>query len=365
MTIKRYETQCGLEDIEEKINELESVRTAGITPSNRCGAFAVLDITVLTPGSYRLEIEYTVPAACWRPGYRAVLEGNSLRFETDGWVWQRTGEDWKDVNLSLSTRRPSLGSSPPVLSDDVVTVIKREKEDVVEIREESVDDAGFGSEKSSGKSAESLPGVDDGGIVRSFTVGKPADVPSDGRPRNFALVSFEGTSETDLVAMPELSPYGFLRSRQTNGGSHPVLAGPVELIRNGTCVGRTQVSYVESGEIFPLGWGPDPDIRIHRTEETRYKEAGKLGTKDKTDYLVIIKISNIGATTKILTVKERIPVSEIGKVKIIFNEKETTEGCKGPDEDGFVTWSVELSPLEKTVRKLVYTIEKNKNVVGL
>lgn len=362
---EQYETEWELENLDNKINELEVARGATLTPSNRCEALAVLDITVTTPGSYKLEVEYTVPAACWRPGHRAVLNGKTLQFETDGWVWQRTGEDWNGVNLSLSTHRPSLGSAPPILSDDIITVIKREKEDIVEIREESVDDTGLGSNMAQGKTPKSLPGVDDGGVVRNFTAGKPVDIPSDGRPRNFALVSFEGTSETDLIAMPELSPYGFIRSRQSNVGSHPVLAGPVELIRNGTRVGRTHVSYVESGELFPLGWGPDPDIRIHRTEETRHKEAGKLGSKDKTDYLVKIKISNIGSNSKTLTVKERIPVSEIGKVKIIFDEKASSEGYDGPDADGFITWSVELSPLEKTVRELVYTIEKHKNVVGL
>ncbi|MDI1450653.1 DUF4139 domain-containing protein [Polyangium sp. 6x1] len=52
-----------------------------------------------------LEIEYVVLAARWWPTYKAWLTKNAtrVRLELDALVAQDSGEDWKDVELSLST----------------------------------------------------------------------------------------------------------------------------------------------------------------------------------------------------------------------------------------------------------------------
>ncbi|MDC0739911.1 DUF4139 domain-containing protein [Polyangium mundeleinium] len=52
-----------------------------------------------------LEIEYVVLAARWWPTYKAWLTKNAtrVRLELDALVVQDSGEDWKDVELSLST----------------------------------------------------------------------------------------------------------------------------------------------------------------------------------------------------------------------------------------------------------------------
>ncbi len=52
-----------------------------------------------------LEIEYVVLAARWWPTYKAWLTKNAtrVRIELDALVAQDSGEDWKDVELSLST----------------------------------------------------------------------------------------------------------------------------------------------------------------------------------------------------------------------------------------------------------------------
>src|SRR6185295_10771638 len=68
-------------------------------------------------------VTYLVPCAAWRPRYRATLrqaagEGAQVELETEASVWQRTGEAWAEVALSLSTARPALGTAPPELMDD-------------------------------------------------------------------------------------------------------------------------------------------------------------------------------------------------------------------------------------------------------
>ena len=52
-----------------------------------------------------------------------------MTVEAEAVVWQRTGEDWKDVRLAFSTARPTLGTTPPRLAEDVLfTRAKQEQE---------------------------------------------------------------------------------------------------------------------------------------------------------------------------------------------------------------------------------------------
>ena len=69
-------------------------------------------------GRVRLELSYRVPSASWQPTYDANVDTGSggksrLEFVRRATVTQRTGEDWDDVALSVSTVRVSGGTTPP------------------------------------------------------------------------------------------------------------------------------------------------------------------------------------------------------------------------------------------------------------
>ena len=77
---------------------------------------------IAADGTVRLN--YLVNAAGWRPQYklRAGGEGEPVRVEYLAAVNQRTGEDWSDVELALSTARPLLNAAPPELNALAVVV---------------------------------------------------------------------------------------------------------------------------------------------------------------------------------------------------------------------------------------------------
>lgn len=123
-----------------------------------------LTVDSAAAGPVRLRLSHLVPCALWRPAYRAVLDGDALTLETDAMVWQRTGEDWSDVRLTLSTARSALATEPPRLGEDRLTLGDRtaaERRTVdVELREEEIGDLGPAAQ------VLGLPGVDDGGEAR-------------------------------------------------------------------------------------------------------------------------------------------------------------------------------------------------------
>ncbi|MHC5036979.1 MAG: mucoidy inhibitor MuiA family protein [Planctomycetota bacterium] len=353
-------------DLGEKRDDLSFQHNALLSPSADWGAVIEAEVTVPAGGDCDFAFLYVVPGACWRPQHTAHLEstdkGPVLHFETDACVWQNTGESWQDAQLHFSTQRPSLGTDPPLMAADFLYTQDKEEQVVVEARDQKIETTGLGP--GAQREVPEVPGIDDAGEALVMRSKDRATVPSDGRPYRIPVSAFESKATSEYVAFPERACAVLHKCSATNGGSRPILAGPVDLVARSGFVGRTSVLFIAPGEQFELGFGPDPEIRIHRRVEEVPHEKGMLSRWVKTDMTVTLNLSNIGATEKVFQLTERIPVSEVEQVRIVFDGDESSPGAK-PDENGFVAWEVQISPGGTAEKKLHYRIEKHHDVAGI
>jgi uncharacterized protein (TIGR02231 family) len=326
-------------------------------PSVAVSASLELDVAIHEAGSITLRIDYVVPAAAWRPHHRARLIEGRLSLETDGCIWQNTGEDWQDVALSLSTERLSLGTEPPALTSDELRVQRRQAVIAVETRDQRIEEASL--ERAP---ASELPGIDDGGEPLVLRPAERVSVPSDGRPHRVHVGTLEAEPELVLVGRPELDPNVHLLARLTNDGPRPLLAGPVDVIREGGMSGRSKLLYVGPGERFELGLGPEPDLRLRRDTELKADEARLLSSWSRTHHPMTVRISNLGREPRRIRLRERIPVSELEKVKVGFRR---ATGGSEPDSDGFVDFERQLTPRGTDRIEVSYHVDKHDDVVGL
>ncbi|MDF1564461.1 MAG: mucoidy inhibitor MuiA family protein [Deltaproteobacteria bacterium] len=354
-----------LEKLDERAADLRRQRAALASPTLFHRSSIELELHAESAGELKLRLTYLVPGACWRPYHRAQLVesavGARLHFESDGCVWQNTGEDWSDVQLYFSTERPSLGVEVPRLSTDTLHARKVGSTVAVEAREEKIHTSGLGG---GGKVSPEVPGIDDGGEVRKLKAKALASVPSDGRPYRVPVLAFESPAKVELRLAAELTPAVILRSEQKSEASLPLLAGPVDLVRESGPVGRTSILYVAPGETFELGWGPEASLRVHREQRELDEESRLLSSWTKARHRVTVRLSNIGPQARTVSVRERIPVSEVEKVKIELERKETT-GEVRPDADGLLEWTVELKPYGREKIELGYEVARHSDVVGL
>ncbi|MBI4817497.1 MAG: mucoidy inhibitor MuiA family protein [Deltaproteobacteria bacterium] len=359
---RRVELDAEIAKLDLKKRQLQALRTQASSGDVELRASVEVDVRVPVAGEYEVIIDYVVPNACWRPEYVArLVSGPPPRLElaSFGCVWQRTGEDWKNVELCFSTERPSLGTKPPILTDDVLYTQKKSPP-VVEVREQRVFTAGLGGDTSI---SDAPLGIDDGGAVVALTAKVMVDVPSDGRPHRIPIFETVSESELSLVAMPELGLAAFEKSVQTNGSPYPLLAGPVDLVRSSGLVGRSSILFVAPKERFTLGFGPDPEIRVRRDVEA-IEKSGLLGQSITKTLRAKIRLSNLGDQLRELVVEERVPVSEVPGVEIHVEEAMTT-GATKPDELGFLRFVVKLGPFEKRTIELGYTIKRPAELQGL
>ena len=324
-----------------------------------------LTVETAVAGPVGLRLSHLTPCALWRPAYRAVLDGDCLTLETEAMVWQRTGEDWSDVRLTLSTARSSLATEPPRLGEDRLTLKDRspaERRTVdVELREEAISTLGPAP-------VLGLPGVDDGGEARVLNSPAPVSVPGDGRAHRVPLSAFTTAAPSEYACSPELSPQVTQVVRFDNVSGHALLAGPVDLVRDSGFIGRGTLDFTAPGAPVELAFGSCDDSGVvRRTEESR-TSAG-ITQRTVVTRTVRLHLSRFSAPgehdERVVVVRERIPVSEVSAVEIRLHKDACSPAPDGVDADGIVRWNVTLPPDSRRTVTLVYEVSASSKVTGL
>lgn len=352
-----------LRRLQQSLEDLEtSIAARAAAPTDAATLLLELHNATTASLSVPLRIDYVVPGAVWRPSHTARLvrhdDGATVDLRTEACVWQATGEEWHDVALVFSTERPSLGTAPPSLVTDELRVQRRTPQVHAAARDEAIHTTGPGGAEAL---RDTLPGIDDGGEALVLRTAGRVSVQADGRPQRFPLFSFSAPAEVDLVCLPELDPAVFLRTRQTHRGTKPILAGPVDLIREGGLAGRTTVLFVAPGERFELGWGPMSELRVTREVHHGEPERRPLSAWTRRPRRVEIRLSNLGTNAHHVEVQERVAVSEIEKVQV---EVADSDPAVIPDRDGFVRWTVRLRGSGHKTLSLSWTLVVHDDVVG-
>ncbi len=99
--------------------ELEKVQAKRARTTKAIG----VEVEAERDGALELAVSYAVGSAGWAPIWDARLSPERATMELTflGSVWQRTGEDWSDVTLSVSTAQPGRGVYVPELEPVYLT----------------------------------------------------------------------------------------------------------------------------------------------------------------------------------------------------------------------------------------------------
>ncbi|GHI85071.1 mucoidy inhibitor MuiA family protein [Streptomyces xanthophaeus] len=349
----------------EELEAAERAVYASESEPAELAAHIELTVESQVAGPVGLRLSHLTPCALWRPAYRAVLDGDTLTLETDAMVWQRTGEDWTDVRLTLSTARSALATDPPRLSEDRLTLTDRtaaERRTVdVELREEEIGSLGPAA-------VLGLPGVDDGGEARVLRAPAQVSVPGDGRAHRVPLSAFTTAARSEYACSPELSPLVTRVVRFDNLAGHALLAGPVDLVRDSGFSGRGTLGFAAPGAAVELAFGSCDDHRVVRqTEESRDSTGITQRTVvTRTVRLHLSRFSGPGDRgDRVIALRERIPVSEVSAVEVRLRKEACSPVPDEVDAEGIARWGVALPPSGHRTVTLVYELSGSSKVTGL
>ncbi len=326
-------------------------------------------------------ITYLIPQATWRPAYdvRYLPKTNQVEMVYYGVVSQRTGEDWNNVELEMSTATPSTAVSMPEFRPAVVYPYgQRVVREMMEKREAAAQPMRrrFNRAKKALEDEEKFDmagrlapgGAIVAGVVQRFTSvtfkhPKRETIPSDGRPHKSIVTIQRFGAKLEYVSTPALSQFVYLRASLVNTSKYPILPGEMSVYVDANFIGKAAMKSVASNEKFQVYFGPDKDLKIERKVVKMHEEGPTMfRSSKKVSKSFHIKLQNFKDRPVTVTVVDAIPVSWTEMVKVTLVDctpkpSRDKDKIKEQEEMGKLTWVIKLAPRTKEEIRFKYDIE--------
>lgn len=352
---------------------------------------ALVRIAATAPGPVNIELSYLIPGAEWHPRYDARVDASAGRVSLtqQAIVTQRTGEDWSQVALSLSTARPSaathLPDEPPPWYLDVykpAPVPVHAPRAMMKMSAANAAGASFASDALSMtamaptqppiEEAELAPAsVENSGMAQLFRIPGGVDVPSDGSPHTLGIGGYELPARIDYVAEPSIAAGAHLRACATNTTGLVLLPGELHVFQatpsGDEYVGQTLLELTAMNAELPLYLGVNDNVRVKKELIERDTDKGSLlqrGIRRVTLGYRVTLANHTSAPARI-ALKDRLPVPRNERIKINVLDIRPQPTTRTKLEQ--LTWDLDLAPGEERRVEWRFVVESptDMDVVGL
>jgi uncharacterized protein (TIGR02231 family) len=235
-------------------------------------------------------LQYMVGGASWQPVYDLRVDedfgGASLGLSAV--VVQRTGEDWKDVPMELTTAQPAAGAAPPDPSPWRIWLPRPMGDGVVVHRTMPAAAPAPCAEMASDKALEEAkltekpfqPTIRRSGLVVAFQSQLPASIASDGQPSRVALARFDVKPDIRWTAFPRATDKVFVTAKMTNTTTAALPAGDCRVFVGSDFVGPLALADWGVGREIDVGLGVDREVEVEREQLRDERSTEGLFTKD-------------------------------------------------------------------------------------
>ncbi|MEJ3747386.1 mucoidy inhibitor MuiA family protein [Actinomycetes bacterium KLBMP 9797] len=307
---------------------------------------AAVALQVTAAEAVELELSYVVAGAGWESTYDVRLDDERLGVTWFGVVTQRTGEDWPECELLLSTARPATTTTVPELDPwyldrirplPVARAVAASRARMPEAPAAYA--TAFDEEVAL---AESVSVVEQGVAAATYRPEHPVAVPADGTAHRATVAVLELSAQLDYVTAPARSPDAYLRATVANASPHTLLPGRASIFHAADFVGSTMLSMWAPGEEVELALGLDDRIRVERKLVRRTATKAALGATRRREVEYRTTVANHTPRPARVTVLDQIPVSRdegitVRAFRVDPSPLERTDL-------GVLTWKLELEP---------------------
>jgi uncharacterized protein (TIGR02231 family) len=349
-------------DIQNKIDALQKQINQISPRSRRSVKNIVVEVQVGKAGEVRLFTTYVVLGARWYPQYdvRVSTESQDVELGYYGFIQQNTGEDWTNVDVSLSTARPDVGGVKPELFPWYLNIAQPmlQKSRPTSLNQEIVVESAQRSTTAGAMREIEAPTavVETQSTSALFHIPSQSTIPSDNVPHKVTIAIDKLHADFSYSSTPKLSPFVYLKAVVKNTTAAPFLGGNANIFSNYDFVASSSMKMTSPDESFDVYLGVDPAIKIERKLVNKFTDYTGTFTKNvRVTYEFSFTLENTKKTEQKISVQDQLPVSQ--NEKIIVEQVEPAEKEMRRDDQGFMNWIMTLNPGAKKNWKLKFNVE--------
>ena len=310
-----------------------------------------LPVTAEAAGAVALTLSYAVHGASFTASVEARLdvEAGVIDFVAMAEVSQRTGEDWTDVDLALSTAVPDWQTAAPPTDTWYIDIQRDEPRPTARLEAAS---------PMAAMAPMSDVAIDRAAFDVVYRLEGPQTIAADGSLQQVRITRESLPAELVWRSVPAADERAWLTASSSYAGTAPILPGPVFLYRDGQAIGQGHLGGLQPGEELELGFGADPAVAIERRLLTDQRaQSGLIGTTRRHERRYAIEATNRRPSPVSLEIVERLPVARDSRITVELGQGTTPPTTMEHDGDqGVLAWQIELEHEASTTVTFAYAI---------
>jgi hypothetical protein len=345
-------------------------------------------------------LKYLVSDCGWAATYDLSAQDlqQQINLKYKAQVYNNTGNDWKNVKLTLSTGDPHLSASHPEMSPwylNTYNVSKLKNKgyyapQVVQhnYRDSAIfninianqraydnyylerDLAGnqFGiydnktilrNQVNVGKQSVKMREIDISELTTEFEIESIFSCPSDSKPYLVDVKEMNLDATFSHITVPKLDKSAFLLAHIVGWQELELIPGPTNVYFGGLYVGVSQIETRNVSDTLSLSFGRDNKVVVMRKLKKEFSTKRVVGNTKKESYLYEIAVRNNRSVPIDIEIYDQIPISKSNMIDVTVDE--LSDGSKH-DETGEVKWKLKLETGQVSSREIGYSVKYPKNM---
>ncbi len=357
-------------DIDKVKNQLNELAARIKKTTNE----VVISVLSKAGGPAELNLSYFIPDAGWQPFYDIRVDriNSPANLNSKADVRQQSGIDWKDVEVVLSTRNPSLSNEKPEISTWFIdfprpVFYSKMRESAAKLAAAPMLEEFDANQLTVPQEAETMADYFDVNAKQLSVEFKPQikySIPSDGKPHYVALQEFSVPAGFEYYAAPKIDGNAFLVAGLTDWAGYNLLAGQANIYFENSYIGQVYINPESAKDKLSISLGRDQNISVSRESLKDFSEEKLLSSDLERTFAFEIKVKNNKKVAVKILIEDHVPVSKNKDIAVKLVE---SSGAEFNPENGKLKWLVDVEAGEAVSKKLVYSIRhpKDKKIEGL
>lgn len=326
---------------------------------------------------------YVVANASWQPLYKVAvdLDLKDINLTMFSKIKQKTGEDWKDIQLTLSNVIPLKGLRLPSPRSWFLSIRKpqppRQRKLLYSKSESLYRDSTLAGAIGDDLAEEKKQEADfiqarSKKLPISFEYELPQKLTIKSKDKDTLLPVFSKILKGDFYywAVPRINKLTYLVGKIKPDSQ--LLAGALNVYFGGRFMGKTYLEEKKAGEEFLLNLGATRQIKVSREKILDKKDETFFGNIKRNTIIrnlsFKITVENLKDKTAKIKILDSIPVAKTDKIEV-KNVQITPEPTEKnyQDKEGLYLWDLSVKPQSKKEITIDFTITypEDKPIVGL
>lgn len=298
--------QKHLEKVQKRFNEL----TEKLAQRN---TDIWLKVQVPQAGEYQLGLSYTNGNLVWQPSYQLYYDSQKqqMNLRTYAQLYQRSGEDWKDVQLVFSSGAPvstnAVSETQPWIIDYYAPLpMPRVAAAPMEMKKSMEAEDGVRLETAVAPS----PDIEISNVATLFTLKGKVSISSQTEKQAILLSESLQAVKSEYAYYPQYQDGVWVTINGKNSEDYPLLAGELQTFYDGRFVGMGRLDTLYPQQTFTQLMGQDQTIKVKQLPLKRFNETSGFMTKSQ-----VVKFeqdtvfSNARGEAVEVTIHHRVPSS--------------------------------------------------------